>query len=92
VLGVIEGRRSFDQMSLPRFAGWGALGGVLLSTLFVLGAGMGADVLVGLGVVFGLSGAICAGGSLALARRATDPESLARGGKRQRRKLGRGGR
>jgi len=26
VLGLIEGRRRFDQMSLPRFAGWGPLG------------------------------------------------------------------
>jgi hypothetical protein len=92
VLGVIEGRRSFDQMSLPRFAGWGALGGVLLSTVFVLGAGLGADVLVGLGVVFGLSGAICAGGSLALARRARDPESLEWGRERKTRKLPGGGR
>jgi hypothetical protein len=29
VLGVIEGRRRLDQMSLPRFAGWGAVGGLL---------------------------------------------------------------
>lgn len=77
VLGVIEGRRSFDQMSLPRFAGWGAVGGVLLSALFVLAAGLGGNALLGLAFVFGLSGAVCAGSSLALARRATDPESLA---------------
>ncbi|MFC1575095.1 hypothetical protein ACFL5A_00410 [Gemmatimonadota bacterium] len=25
-LGLVEGNRRFDQMSLPRFAGWGALG------------------------------------------------------------------
>ena len=31
VLALTEGRRRFDQMSLPRFAGWGALGGLLLS-------------------------------------------------------------
>ena len=27
VLGLVDGRRRFDQMSLPRFAGWGAAGG-----------------------------------------------------------------
>ncbi len=27
VLGITEGRRRFDEMSLPRFAGWGAVGG-----------------------------------------------------------------
>jgi len=27
VLGTTEGRRRFDQMSLPRFAAWGAVGG-----------------------------------------------------------------
>ena len=36
VLGLVEGRRRFDQMSLPRFAGWGAVGGLLLSGIFVL--------------------------------------------------------
>ena len=36
VLGLVERRRRFDQMSLPRFAGWGAAGGFLLSAIFVL--------------------------------------------------------
>ena len=27
VLGIAGGRRRFDEMSLPRFAGWGAVGG-----------------------------------------------------------------
>lgn len=26
VLAIVEGRRRFDQLSLPRFAGWGASG------------------------------------------------------------------
>ena len=30
VLGITEGRRRFDQMSLWRFAAWGAVGGLLL--------------------------------------------------------------
>jgi len=35
VLGIAEGRRRFDEMSLPRFARWGAMGGLLLTALFV---------------------------------------------------------
>src|ERR687889_2879125 len=34
LLVLTEGRRRFDQMSLPRFAGWGAVGGLLLSAFF----------------------------------------------------------
>src|SRR6186997_934300 len=30
VLMVFEGRRNFDQMTLPRFAAWGGLSGLLL--------------------------------------------------------------
>ena len=33
VLRLAEGRRSFDQLSLPRFVTWGALGGLLLGAL-----------------------------------------------------------
>ncbi len=72
VLGLAEGRRTFDEMSLPRFAAWGGLGGVLLSVLFILVAGLGGDLLLVLGPVFGLAGAGCAAGSLALARQADD--------------------
>ena len=75
VLGIVEGRRRFDQMSLPRFAGWGAVGGLLLSGILVLVAGLGGEFLV-LGPVFALAGAGCAAGTLALARRAEKPESL----------------
>ena len=43
---LTEGRRRFDQISLPRFAGWGAMGGLLLSALFAKAASLGwADVL-----------------------------------------------
>ena len=76
VLGIVEGRRSFDQMSLPRFAGWGAVGGLLFSGIFVLAAGLGGDVLLVLGPVFALSSAASAAGSLALARKAEDRELL----------------
>ena len=40
VLGIAEGRRRFDEMSLPRFAGWGAVGGLLLSVLLLKHRGM----------------------------------------------------
>lgn len=75
VLGILEGRRRFDQMSLPRFAAWGAVGGLLLSGIFAWAAGLGGEFLV-LGPVFALSGAGCAAGSLALARMAEDRELL----------------
>ena len=79
VLGIAERRRTFDQMSLPRFAGWGALGGLLLSVLLLnSGGGAGGSALVGVVMVslFTLMGAGSAAGSLALARRADDRELL----------------
>ena len=80
VLGIAGGRRTFDQMSLPRFAGWGALGGLLFAVIFVLAAGLGGGVLLVLGPVFGLSSAASAAGSLALARKAEDQELIGGGG------------
>jgi hypothetical protein len=81
VLGLVEGRRRFDQMSLPRFAGWGASGGFLLSTIFVLAVALAGDPafvwnLLVLGPIFAVAGAGSAAGSLALARRAEDRELL----------------
>ncbi len=75
VLGIAEGRLRFDQMSLPRFAGWGAVGGLLLSGVLALATGVGAGFLE-LGPVFALAGAGCAAGSLTLARKAEARESL----------------
>lgn len=74
ILVVIEGRRSFDRMSLSRFAGWGAVSGLLLSGISVGGAALGGETFGGEALVFGLAlataSAVCAAGSLALARRA----------------------
>jgi hypothetical protein len=76
ILAIGERRRRFDQMSLRRFAGWGAVGGLLLSGIFVVAAALGGETLWGeyllLGPVFALAGAASAAGSLALARRAKD--------------------
>lgn len=81
VLGLVEGRRRFDQMSLPRFAGWGGVGGFLLAAIFVFAVALTEDSsflanLAFLGPIFGVAGAGSAAGSLALARRAEDRELL----------------
>lgn len=74
ILVGIEGRRSFDRMSLSRFAGWGAASGLLLSGIFVVGAALRGASLWGEFLVFGppltIASAVCAAGSLAVARRA----------------------
>jgi hypothetical protein len=79
VLGIAEGRRRFEQMSLPRFALWGGAGGLLLAVILVPVAGLGGEAFL-LGPLFALAGAGCASGSLALARLADDRSSLGAGG------------
>jgi hypothetical protein len=83
VLGIAGRTRRFDELSLPRFAAWGALGGVLLSLV------PGAMVVLGLAAAGGASpgllqftaaivgplallGAGSAAGSLMLARKSED--------------------
>ena len=78
LLGIFARRRRFDQMSLPRFATWGALGGILLSGILVPVTGAVSDLLV-LVPVFAIAGAISATGTLALARRAAGRELLSPG-------------
>ena len=75
VLAIAGGRRSFDEMSLPRFAAWGALGGGLLSAFIMTVAGFAPWSLVIGGIVTLLCTASAAG-SLTLARMAEDRESL----------------
>jgi hypothetical protein len=78
ILVVIEGRRRFDGMSLSRFAGWGAVSGLLLSGIFVVGAALRGATVWGEFLLFGpplaMASAVCAAGSLALARRAQRQE------------------
>jgi hypothetical protein len=69
-LALTEGRRRFDQMSLPRFAGWGATGGLLLSAVFAKAASLGWGDVLAIAPTFALACAVCASGSLAVARRA----------------------
>jgi len=70
LLALTEGGRRLDQMSLPRFAGWGAMGGLLLSALFARAASLGWGDVLAVAPTFALACALCASGSLAMARRA----------------------
>lgn len=76
ILGLVARRRRFEQMSLPAFAGWGAVGGALLSIAVDRAAGPSGDLLA-LGALFAAAGAVSATGTLALARRAERRELLA---------------
>jgi len=75
VLGIAGRRRRFDEMSLPRFAGWGALGGLLMMTPIVAELAFSPTSLVATTIV----ALLCSGsaaGSLALARMSEDRELL----------------
>ena len=74
ILALTEGRRRFDQMSLPRFAVWGATGGLLLSAVFAKAASLDWGDVLAIAPTFALACAVCASGSLALARRAVSGE------------------
>ena len=81
VLGIVAGRRTFDELSLPQFTAWGAVGGLLLG-VFAVSAGVAIAVVPDLwraAAIIGtttLGSAIAASGSLALARMAEDRELL----------------
>lgn len=90
VLGIAGRRRRFDELSLPRFAAWGAVGGVLLSLVPLTLAGM--DLLSGgdpsdlvratlvISGPFTILSALSATASLLLARRAQDRHAHRSGG------------
>lgn len=79
VLRVTEGRRSFSQLSLPRFAAWGALGGLTLGGIAVTAGLLGSGFTI-LGAAIGgvamLLGAGSAVGTLIIARAADNQTSL----------------
>jgi hypothetical protein len=79
ILRVAEGRRRFDQLSLPRFAAWGAVGGLILGGAAATIGMWGGGWLLGTGMMGAATilGAVSAAGSLALARGADDRESIA---------------
>jgi hypothetical protein len=74
LLMLTEGRRSFDQMSIPRFAGWGAITGLLLSAVWANAVSLSWGEVLAIAPTFALACAVCASGSLALARRAVRRE------------------
>jgi cobalamin synthase len=74
LLVLTEGRRSFDQMSIPRFAGWGAITGLLLSALWANAVSLPLGEALAIATAFALACAACASGSLAMARRAVSRE------------------
>ena len=86
VLGIAGRRHRFSELSLPRFAAWGAVGGLLLILFpFALvavglgsteGSSIGAwQAIATLGPIFILLSAASAAGSLVLARRTERQES-----------------
>jgi hypothetical protein len=74
VLALTEGSRKFDQMSLPRFAGWGAIGGLVLSAILAKAASLGWGDVLALAPTLAIASAVSASGSLAMARRAVRRE------------------
>ena len=90
VLGIAARRRKFDELSVPKFAAWGAVGGALLTAFpFALvavglasreGSDIGTwQIIAAVGAPFVLLSAASAAGSLMLARRAAEQESLKTG-------------
>ena len=90
VLGIAGRRRRFDELSLPRFAAWGAVGGLLLSlvpaTMVAVGLATLRSSEGGLwqitAMISGpliLLSTVSASGSLLLARRAEHRELLGAG-------------
>ena len=71
-----DGRRRFDQLSIARFAGWGAMAGLLLAALFARAAALDWGDLIAVAPTFAAACAACASASLALARRAERRELL----------------
>ena len=82
VLRITEGRHRFDELSLPRFAAWGAVGGLLLGGLAITAGVWGPGLTLLDGIIAGAATVLGAGsavGSLALARKADDQELLEAG-------------
>jgi hypothetical protein len=78
VLGIAARRRRFDELSLPQFALWGAVGGALLSLVPAALVALGLatpnvpvwQITAALLGPFAVGSALAASGSLALARMA----------------------
>lgn len=76
-LALLDRKRSFTELSLARVGVWGALGGLLLG--LVMTAIVGPEAFIVLASVFAGAGALCAAGTLALARMAEEPAGVGPG-------------
>jgi hypothetical protein len=74
LLVLTKGRRTFDQMSIRRFAVLGAIGGLLLSALWANAVSLSWGEVLAIAPMFAVACAVCASGSLAVARRAVRRE------------------
>jgi hypothetical protein len=74
LLVLTEGRRGFDRMSMRRFAGWGAISGLLLSAIWANVVSLRWGEVLAIAPTFALACAACAAGTLAVARRAARRE------------------
>lgn len=81
LLRVGEGRRRFDELSLPRFGAWGAVGGLAVGAFvaFLLGQGVPREALLAILGTTSVLGAASATGTLALARMSEDRDLLREG-------------
>ena len=74
VLSLTEGQRSFDELTLPRFALWGGVGGLVLGALASSAGLWGGGFMPGVALVLTgtttMLGMASAAGTLALARKA----------------------
>jgi hypothetical protein len=70
LLALTAGNRRFDEMSLRRFAGWGAVGGAILSVFLVKALSLGVGDALLVAPTIAIACGISAAGSLAIARRA----------------------
>lgn len=77
LLGLVERRRGFEEMSIPRFAAWGAAGGLLLALLISIPLGTAALPVIA--IIFPVAAGVCAAGTLALARRGEDRTPIGAG-------------
>ncbi|MEK9508779.1 hypothetical protein WI460_11330 [Gemmatimonadota bacterium Y43] len=78
VLGVAGRNRRFDELSLPGFTAWGALGGVLLSLVPLSAVGLFTPVGAVVAGTLGVLGGASAAGTLLIARTAEEPRALER--------------
>lgn len=79
VLAISERRRTLEQVSAGRFAGWGALGGLVVAAVLSIGGGPLTVTTALVALVLTVLGAGSAVGSLALARRAGGGSALESG-------------